>query len=181
MKKLMLVLAIATGSLPLEALQAQSCTPRPLPSPISGMGWTLENWPEGEGIRFSAEPALERYAYVVQISRMSPTSEAKVHLIKLVREWSCNLWDQEQEWTFPLGAQDSRLFFERIGEIESHWKPDDELVMDGTIFQYEHRRAGVVRRLRLSNAAMGDTGRLSGLILSLMRIARGEIPDSPDW
>ena len=181
MKKLMLILAIAASSLPLGVLKAQSCTPRPMPSPTSGVGWTSENWPQGESIRFSAGPALERYAYVVQISRASPSGEANVHLTKVVREWSCNRWDLEQEWAFPLGASDANLFFEKVGEIEARWEPVQEFVIDGTGFQYEHRRAGVTRQLKLSATATGESGRLSGLILHLMSIARGQIPESPDW
>lgn len=87
----------------------------------------------------------------------------------------------DQEWTFPLGATDAKLFFEQASELETQWTPDNFLVWGGTRFDYEHRRDGVTRQLQLSPTAMGVSGRLSGLILRVMAMARGEIPDSPNW
>jgi len=177
----MLALAVLAAGLPLAGLYAQACAPQPMPAPGSSLGWTDGNWPAGETIRFSARPSRLGRAYVVEIGRAAPAGDASVHLVRLVREMSCNRWDRDQEWTFPLGAVDADLFFERIGEIEARLRPDNEIVVDGTSFEYEHRRDGVTRRLLLSPTAMGETGQLSALILSLMRVARGEVPDRPGW
>jgi hypothetical protein len=179
MKTLPLVLAVAAACLPFAALDAATCAPGPSPPLGTSVGWTADNWPQDETIRFSAAPGRERHAYAVQISRAGSASDAAVHLTKLVRG-SCG-WELEQEWRFPLGADDANIFLERISDIESGWRPDGQIVTDGTLFQYEHRRGGVITRLRLSADAMGESGRLSNLILSLVRIARGEVPTSPKW
>jgi hypothetical protein len=181
MKTPMLVLAIAAAALPLAGLDARPCVPGPMPSPGAGVGWTSDNWPQGETVRFSAWPSNERYAWVAEIDRAGSTGDAAVHLTKLVREGSCNRWNLEQEWRFPLGADDASIFLERISDLESRLRPDNGIVLDGTAFQYEHRRAGVITRLQLSATAMGESGSLSRLILSIMRIARGEVPTSPNW
>lgn len=181
MSKLKLVLAVVAAAFPVAAIEAERCKPGPMPSPEAGVNWTSANWPQGEAIRFSARPAFGRHAYVVQISRDSPDGDATVHLVKLLRERSCNRWDREQEWSFPLGAGEANLFFERIEDVEMRWQPSRGLVTDGTGFGYEHRHNGQTKVLRLSAAATGQSGYLSDLIISVLAVAGGEIPKNADW
>jgi hypothetical protein len=180
------LMLLAAAAFPFAAMAEAPCRPGPMPAPEAGAGWSAGNWPAGEAIRFSAQAAFQRRAYAVQISRDAPGEAARVELVRLARPYACNRWDREQAWIFPLGAGEADLFFEGVGAIEARGQPVDrgpkvEIVLDGTGFGYAHRRGGQIRRLRLSNAATGQSGRLSALILSLMGVARGEIPDNPRW
>lgn len=162
---------------------AGDCPRQAMPPALESAGFRADAWPTGEVIRFSATPSFERTAYAVQITRPGPgRAPGEVHLIKLERQTGCNRYDRVGEWHFPLSAYGTTRFFEQIGELESNWREADEIVMDGTAFDFHHKRDGRVVSLDPSASAQGQSGRLSALILSLVRpIARGSLPDAVNW
>ena len=175
------LLAAALAFAPGLALAAEPCPRQPMPPPLSGAGFGPADR-AAETIRFSAAPSLHRKAYAVDISRRREGG-ATIRLVKLARRYDCNLYNVEKRWSFRLSREEAADFFSRLGRLESAWRPPDEIVVDGTSFQYEHHAAGAVREIRLSNSARGVSGEISALILSLVQRSetRGHIPASPEW
>lgn len=158
-----------------------ACPVQPMPTPLAAASFSAPT--SADTILFSAAPSFKRISYAVQVTRPNPAAAARVTVLQLRRQWDCNRHDVAGKWAFTLDKSETRSFFGRMDRLEREWRDSKEVAADGTLFQFERRASGKVRRLPLSPISRGQTGELSALILSLVRrhLPADRIPRGAGW
>lgn len=164
---------------------AEPCPRQPLPSPIDAAGFG-EDTGAIDTVRFGIANQAQRIAYAVRFRRGNAYIPAKVDVVQLVSQLTCNRYDIQNRAHFTLSEAEASAYADRIRALEAariNQPPRIEL-NEGPFIYY--RRFAPNYAISVRFGVIGTKGPefdMSALFLCLAR--RGEaaawLPDNASW